>query len=207
MKTSVLFLGMFLIPLALSSLEAQSLAVGDRFHVTGCESGELLLPLVNIWSQPTIATGGRPIATLSGQGRADGVGRCQGAVVATLEIRNIGGRAHVKIESIVNGTIGWITDTFVGNKFDIGQCREYFTESEHVQRCEAQPQTKPPTVAPPRAPTRRCCRICRRGKACGNSCIARNRTCRQPPGCACNGGETQGDSVQVRCNQLAIGYI
>ena len=32
-----------------------------------------------------------------------------------------------------------------------------------------------------------CCRVCRTGKACGNSCINRNYTCRQPPGCACNG--------------------
>lgn len=33
----------------------------------------------------------------------------------------------------------------------------------------------------------RCCRVCRAGKACGNSCISRNKTCRSPPGCACNG--------------------
>lgn len=32
-----------------------------------------------------------------------------------------------------------------------------------------------------------CCRVCRTGKACGNSCISRNYTCRQPRGCACNG--------------------
>jgi hypothetical protein len=31
-----------------------------------------------------------------------------------------------------------------------------------------------------------CCKICRKGKACGNSCIARNKTCHQPPGCACD---------------------
>jgi hypothetical protein len=46
-------------------------------------------------------------------------------------------------------------------------------------------------VAPSTTPnrTRRsCCRICRTGKACGNSCITRNKTCRKPPGCACNGG-------------------
>ena len=45
------------------------------------------------------------------------------------------------------------------------------------------------TVTPtPRAPVRRaCCRVCRTGKACGNSCINRNYTCRQPRGCACNG--------------------
>lgn len=32
-----------------------------------------------------------------------------------------------------------------------------------------------------------CCRVCRTGKACGNSCIERSRTCHQGPGCACNG--------------------
>src|SRR6266540_41818 len=32
-----------------------------------------------------------------------------------------------------------------------------------------------------------CCRVCTTGKACGNSCIAANLTCHQPPGCACNG--------------------
>ena len=31
-----------------------------------------------------------------------------------------------------------------------------------------------------------CCKICRKGKACGNSCIARSRTCHQAPGCACD---------------------
>ena len=40
-----------------------------------------------------------------------------------------------------------------------------------------------PTVAPP---ARVCCKICRTGKACGNSCISANKTCHQPPGCACN---------------------
>lgn len=32
-----------------------------------------------------------------------------------------------------------------------------------------------------------CCKICRAGKACGNSCISRSKTCHQPPGCACDG--------------------
>ncbi|MFQ6018758.1 MAG: thermonuclease family protein [Kiloniellaceae bacterium] len=31
-----------------------------------------------------------------------------------------------------------------------------------------------------------CCKICRKGKACGNSCISRLKTCHKPPGCACN---------------------
>jgi hypothetical protein len=42
------------------------------------------------------------------------------------------------------------------------------------------------TARPATPPARSCCRICTTGKACGNSCISRSFTCRQPPGCACN---------------------
>ncbi len=31
-----------------------------------------------------------------------------------------------------------------------------------------------------------CCKTCRKGKACGDSCISRTKTCRKPPGCACD---------------------
>jgi hypothetical protein len=31
----------------------------------------------------------------------------------------------------------------------------------------------------------RCCMHCKKGKPCGNSCIATNKKCHQPPGCAC----------------------
>lgn len=31
-----------------------------------------------------------------------------------------------------------------------------------------------------------CCKVCRKGKACGNSCIARDKQCHQPSGCACD---------------------
>jgi hypothetical protein len=31
-----------------------------------------------------------------------------------------------------------------------------------------------------------CCKTCRRGKACGDSCIARHMVCRKGPGCACD---------------------
>lgn len=40
---------------------------------------------------------------------------------------------------------------------------------------------------PPFAPSRACCRTCRAGKACGNTCIARERVCHAAPGCACDG--------------------
>lgn len=32
-----------------------------------------------------------------------------------------------------------------------------------------------------------CCKVCTTGKACGNSCIARDKNCHQPRGCACDG--------------------
>ncbi len=31
-----------------------------------------------------------------------------------------------------------------------------------------------------------CRKTCRKGKACGNSCISRTKTCRKAPGCACD---------------------
>ena len=37
----------------------------------------------------------------------------------------------------------------------------------------------------PRARSRSCCKRCSKGQPCGNSCISRSYTCRQPPGCAC----------------------
>ncbi len=48
-----------------------------------------------------------------------------------------------------------------------------------------------PTIAQRAAPIapvqpRACCRYCTKGKACGDGCIAANKACHLPPGCACN---------------------
>lgn len=32
-----------------------------------------------------------------------------------------------------------------------------------------------------------CCKVCKKGKACGDSCIARDKNCKKGRGCACNG--------------------
>lgn len=32
-----------------------------------------------------------------------------------------------------------------------------------------------------------CCKVCQKGKACGDSCIARDKDCHKGPGCACDG--------------------
>lgn len=41
------------------------------------------------------------------------------------------------------------------------------------------------TPAYERTVPRGCCKHCDKGKPCGDTCIARNRTCNSPPGCAC----------------------
>jgi hypothetical protein len=33
---------------------------------------------------------------------------------------------------------------------------------------------------------RECCKVCHKGKACGDSCISRDKDCNRPRGCACN---------------------
>lgn len=32
-----------------------------------------------------------------------------------------------------------------------------------------------------------CCKVCRKGKACGDSCISKTKTCNVAQGCACDG--------------------
>lgn len=41
------------------------------------------------------------------------------------------------------------------------------------------------TIQLARKPPDACCMQCTKGKPCGNSCIATNKKCNQPPGCAC----------------------
>jgi hypothetical protein len=36
-------------------------------------------------------------------------------------------------------------------------------------------------------PVQGCCKMCSKGKACGDSCIARDRSCKKGQGCACDG--------------------
>lgn len=44
-----------------------------------------------------------------------------------------------------------------------------------------------PSPPPQQQTQRTCCRVCSAGKACGNSCISRSKTCHQGAGCACQG--------------------
>jgi len=100
-----------------NSSGASEVKPGDSFHVTGCENGKLLLPIVNMWSKPGgIGAGAKVIGKLSGDGRADQGLKCQGTVVKLLKRKSINGRAFFKIKSVVNSKVGWIADSFVGRK-------------------------------------------------------------------------------------------
>ncbi len=105
---SVIFLLVLVKPVA-----ALDVKVGDRFHVTGCEHGELMVPVINMWDKPR---GTKVIGKLFGDGREDEGLKCQGSIVELLEIKKVDGRTFLKIKAVVNSEIGWITDSFVGRK-------------------------------------------------------------------------------------------
>lgn len=104
----------FFIFALMSPAVALDIKIGDKFHITGCENGILVVPVVNMWNKPGNAA--NVIGRLSGEGREDRGLKCQGARVKLLEIKNVNGRNFLKIKSLVNLKEGWITDSFVGKK-------------------------------------------------------------------------------------------
>lgn len=117
-------------------LHAWKPKVGDLFHITGCENGELLVPVVNLWSKPGGAiTGAKIVGKLSGDGRKDQDLKCQGSVVRVLKFKKDSGRTFLKVYSVVNSKVGWITDSFIGRKFDKRKCESYFKNKNHIRNC------------------------------------------------------------------------
>lgn len=45
----------------------------------------------------------------------------------------------------------------------------------------------PLSTAVPLCAAEVCCKRCKAGKPCGDSCIAKDRACSKPKGCACQG--------------------
>lgn len=50
----------------------------------------------------------------------------------------------------------------------------------------SKPTSKPAVDEPAADEPSSCCRTCKKGKACGDSCIAKDAECNEPPGCACD---------------------
>lgn len=73
-------------------------------------------------------------------------------------------------------------------------------EVPHVPDAVAEPTVQDRTPADPSRDsseipeasetTGECCRTCRKGKACGDTCVARDRECTVAPGCACDARNT-----------------
>lgn len=111
----------------------------DRLtHITGCENGELMVPVVRLWSKPGgLAEGARPVGQLSGDGREDRGLKCQGAVVFIRDSRVVSGRQFYKVETVVGSQTGWLTDSFIGRTFDRSQCASHFkSDPAYVTKCE-----------------------------------------------------------------------
>jgi hypothetical protein len=58
--------------------------------------------------------------------------------------------------------------------------------SSSARPAETPRSWNPPADQTPSGAGRTCCRYCTKGKACGNTCIARSKTCHKGPGCACD---------------------
>jgi len=81
---------------------------------------------------------------------------------------------------------GWINLTYVRANDDANALKASKSNAPVASPSSSSSQQAKKASPPPRQ-TKTCCRTCRKGKACGNSCIARNKTCLKGPGCACNG--------------------
>ena len=112
--------------------------VRPRFHITGCEDGELMVRSVNLWSVPGgLAAGATVTGTMGGDGLEEQGLKCQGAVVVEEERSTVDGRVNIRVTSVVNGATGWVTDSFVGRDFDTDTCAEFFAGyPEAVERCQ-----------------------------------------------------------------------
>ena len=98
-----------------------------------------MVPVVNMWNKPAqFSAGAKVVGKLSGDGRKDRGLHCQGSVVKVLQVKRLGGRTFLKVKSVVNSKVGWITDSFVGRKFDRASCKSYFSEPKHIANCLAE---------------------------------------------------------------------
>lgn len=129
----VVFFALIFFPLPASSSE---ISIKELFHVTGCENGTLVVPIVNMWSAPGgLSSGATVVGKLSGDGNPSQGLKCQGAIVRAVEVKNVNGRTFIKVKSIVNSGEGWITDSFVGNKFPKSKCKQAFTDADQIKNC------------------------------------------------------------------------
>ena len=105
--------------------------IGRRVHITGCENGELSVPVVNLWNTAQRTS---VIGKVSGDGREDRGLRCQGSVVIIRDVATVEGREMYQVETVVGDQIGWVSAPFIGRTFDTSTCHSFFADAPNAAR-------------------------------------------------------------------------
>lgn len=83
--------------------------MGEKYHITGCEDGELLVPIVHLWER---AGPSHIVGKLEGTSKYN---KCQGEIVKVLDVTTYNGRVRYKIKTSY-GTVGWVSYFFIGRR-------------------------------------------------------------------------------------------
>ena len=105
---------------------AQTASIGDRIHISGCDFGDLKVPMVDLWDS---AERFRVVGELAGDGRADQGLRCMGAVVIIRSVDSDQPTTMYEVETVVGDQRGWVSARFIGPRLDISLCGALFSSS------------------------------------------------------------------------------
>lgn len=111
----------------------QAVHVGDRVHISGCDLGDLTVPVIDLWNS---AERTQVVGQVSGDGRADQGLRCMGAVVIIRSVDADQPRTMYEVETVVGTQRGWVSERFIGPIFDVSLCGAFFSSSSaDVGKC------------------------------------------------------------------------
>jgi hypothetical protein len=140
-------------------------------------------------------TGTSPLRTISPSTPVQALGRGN-FLPSGSDAEKLGHGPYLKIR-VWSGQWAWIRADNIA--IDLNSLPEVSPQCEVCERITFPPTAVPPPSPPPdtdRGGTRGpdgvspgpfCCRVCSNSQACGNGCIPWSHTCRQWPGCACQG--------------------
>ena len=104
----------------------QTAPVGNRVHISGCDFGDLKVPVVDLWES---AQRTRVVGEVAGDGPADQGLRCLGAVVIVRSVDANQPNTMYEVETVVGNQRGWVSELFIGPTFDISLCGSFFSNS------------------------------------------------------------------------------
>ena len=104
----------------------QTVQVGDRVHISGCDLGDLTAPVVDLWNSPERT---QVVGQVSGDGRAEQGLRCMGAVVIIRSVDADRPSTMYEVETVVGTQRGWVSERFIGPTFDVSLCGAFFSNS------------------------------------------------------------------------------